>query len=330
MSTKTEGENEVPDTLLEALNFFNEGDNAFNFLVRMRWPDAVQCPQCDTTDVRFIRPRKLWECRHCTVRKQFSVKVGTIFEDSPISFAKWMSAFWLISNAKNGISSCELHRALGVTQKTAWFMLQRIRLALQNDSILKIGGHVEADETFIGGKARNMHKGKRKARGTGPIAMTPVMGLLERTTGKGSSRVILKVVETTKKPELQGHVREYVLKGSEVHTDALKSYDGLNDEYTHNVIDHAVSYVRGHVHTNGLENFWSLLKRTIKGTYVSVEPFHLFRYLDEQAFRFNERKDRDGDKGRFLKAVSGFVGKRLTYKKLIGDVAAGLQTAEAW
>ena len=154
---------DIPDTMFEALNFFNTGDNAFDFLVKLRWPDAVHCPQCDSSEVRFIRPRKLWECKHCTVRKQFSVKVGTIFEDSPISFAKWMSAFWLIANAKNGISSCELHRALGVTQKSAWFMLQRIRLALQNGSIVKIGGHVEADETFIGGKARNMHKGKRKA-----------------------------------------------------------------------------------------------------------------------------------------------------------------------
>ena len=326
MSTKTalqtKGEIDIPDTLFEALNFFNEGDNAFSFLVRMRWPNEVHCPQCDATDARFIPARKIWECRHCATRKQFSVKVGTIFEDSPISFAKWMSAFWLIANAKNGISSCELHRALGVTQKTAWFMLQRIRLALQNGSIVKIGGHVEADETFIGGKARNMHKGKRKAQGTGPVAMTPVMGLLERTTGKQASRVVLKVVDTTRKAELQGQVRQYVLKGSEVHTDALKSYEGLADEYTHNVIDHAVSYVRGHVHTNGLENFWSLLKRTIKGTYVSVEPFHLFRYLDEQAFRFNERKDKAGDKGRFLTAIAGIIGKRLTYKKLIGQDAA--------
>ena len=188
---------------------------------------------------------------------------------------------------------------------------------------------MEIDETFIGGKARFMHKGKRKAKGTGPVAMTPVMGLLERTTAKRASKVTLKVLNTTKKPELQGNVREYVLKGSEVHTDALKSYEGLNDEYMHNVIDHAVSYVNGNVHTNGLENFWSLLKRTIKGTYVSVEPFHLFRYLDEQAFRFNERKDKDGDKGRFLKTLSGIFGKRLMYKNLIGQADDGLlpQTA---
>ena len=307
--------NDFPETLHEAIRFFANPETALAFASVMRWPDGkVTCPWCGSGDHSFLSTRRIWKCKGC--RKQFSVKIGTVMEDSPISLDKWMCGFWLICNAKNGISSYEIHRSLGVTQKTGWFLLHRIRLAMQNGSIVKIGGHVEVDETFIGGKARNMHKGKRKARGTGPVAMTPVMGLLERTTSKRASRVVLKVVESTKKPELQSHVREYVLKGSEVHTDALKSYDGLNDEYTHNVIDHAVEYVRGNVHTNGLENFWSLLKRAIKGTYVSVEPFHLFRYLDEEAFRFNERKDTDA--GRFVKAVSGFIGKRLTYKELIG------------
>jgi transposase-like protein len=315
---------EFPETLQQAIEFFADEENAFAFMVRLRWPDTVCCPRCGSNEVRFISTRKIWECKGCKVKKQFSVRVGTIFEDSPIKLGKWWAAIWLISNAKNGISSCELHRALGVTQKTAWFMLQRIRLALQNGSIVKIGGHVEADETFIGGKARNMHKGQRKVRGTGPVAMTPVMGLLERTTAKRASRVVLKVVDTTRKAELQGQVRKYVLKGSEVHTDALCSYQGLSDEYTHNVIDHSECYVKGHVHTNGLENFWSLLKRTIKGTYVSVEPFHLFRYLDEQAFRFNERKDNDC--GRFLKAAAGVIGKGLRYAALIGQEVEG-QTA---
>ena len=311
---------DFPETLHEAIKYFANEDVAFEFMKLIRWPDGnISCPRCGGEDVSFISTRKLWTCKTCVMRKQFTLRVGTVLEDSPIKYDKWICAFWLISNAKNGISSYEVGRALGVTQRTGWFMLQRIRLALQNGSIVKIGGHVEADETFIGGKARFMHKGKRQAKGTGPVAMTPVMGLLERTTAKRASRVILKVVDTTRKTELQGQVRQYVLKGSEVHTDALKSYNGLSDEYTHNVIDHAECYVRGHVHTNGLENFWSLLKRTIKGTYVSVEPFHLFRYLDEQAFRFNERKDENGDKGRFLKAIAGMVGKRLTWKKLVGD-----------
>jgi transposase-like protein len=310
-----------PETLQEAIQFFGDEENAFKFMVSLRWQDTVTCPRCGSEEVRFISTRKIWECKSCKVKKQFSVRVGTIFEDSPIKLGKWWSAIWLISNAKNGISSCELHRALGVTQKTAWFMLQRIRLALQNGSIVKIGGQVEVDETFIGGKARNMHKAVKARRGiqTGGASMMPVQGLLERKTADRASRVVVKVVDTRKRRDLQSTVREYVLKGSEVHTDALRSYNGLADEYTHNVIDHAEAYVRGHVHTNGLENFWSLLKRSIRGTYVSVEPFHLFRYLDEQAFRFNERKDNDC--GRFLKAAAGVLGKGLRYAALIGQDA---------
>lgn len=250
-------------------------------------------------------------------KKQFSAKVGTIMEDSALGYDKWFPAFWLIANAKNGISSYEIHRALGVTQKTAWFMLHRIRLALQNGSIVKIHGQIEVDETYIGGKARNMHPAKRIARGTGRgwTAKTPVQGLLQRHKG-GTSKVILKTLKTTKRADAQEHVREYVLRGSEVFTDALMSYNGLNDAYVHHVIDHAECYAKGRVHTNGLENFWSLLKRGIRGTYVSVEPFHLFRYLDEQAFRFNERNDTDS--GRFLKAVKGMIGKGLTFSKLTG------------
>lgn len=306
-----------PNTLHEAIKYFADDERAFEFMKQVRWPDGkVSCPRCGLDEVSFISTRKLWTCKHCKTKQQFTIRVGTIMEDSPIKFDKWICAFWLIANAKNGISSYEIGRALDVTQRTGWFMLQRIRLAMQNGSIIKMDDHVEVDETFIGAKARNMHKGKRKAKGTGMVAMTPVMGLLERNASKKQSRVILKVVETTRKAELQGHVRNYVLKGSEVHTDALLSYEGLNDEYTHQVIDHAECYAKGHVHTNGLENFWSLLKRTIKGTYVSVEPFHLFRYLDEQAFRFNERKDNDA--GQFLKAISSIIGKRLTWAKLTG------------
>jgi transposase-like protein len=324
MTKENTEKNTFPETLQEAIKFFADESNALNFMISIRWPDGVaRCPHCESTNAAFLATRRIWKCRDC--KRQFSLKIGTIFEESPLGFDKWLPAFWMIVNAKNGISSCELGRSLGVCQKTAWFMLHRIRLAIQDGSIEKMRGQVEADETFIGGKARNMHKGKRKANGTGPVAMTPVMGLLERTTAKRHSKVILKVVETTRKSELQGHVREYVLKGSEVHTDALKSYDGLEDEYTHNVIDHAECYVKGHVHTNGLENFWSLLKRMIKGTYVSVEPFHLFRYLDEQAFRFNERKDTDS--GRFLKGIVGVIGKRLRYLNLTGKMDGALLPA---
>lgn len=308
---------EFPETLQDAIHYFSDAQRAITFVASVCWPDGkVCCPKCASANVGFLATRSLWKCRDC--QKQFSVKVGTIFEDSPLGLDKWLPAFWMIVNAKNGISSCELGRSLGVTQKTAWFMLHRIRLAIQDGSLCKFAGDVEVDETFIGGKARNMNK-ERRARVrklSGYSGMTPVMGLLERNAVKQASRVRLKVLKSTGGIELQGHVREYVLKGSQVLSDANHSYRGLQDEYTHKFVDHAVSYVKGHVHTNGLENFFSLLKRTIRGTYVSVEAFHLFRYLDEQAFRFNERKNTDS--GRFLAGIVGIIGKRIEYAKLIG------------
>lgn len=267
--------------------------------------------------------RRFWVCKDC--RKQFTVKVGSVFEDSPLSLDKWLCGLWLIVNAKNGISSCEIGRTLGITQKSAWFLAHRLRLALQEGSFEKMSGIVEADESFIGAKARSMNakqKAKRKAifgKATGGIAMTPVQGLLERGTREKASRIRLSVIKGQKKADVQKAVRDYVLKGSQVMTDELGGYRGLDDAFTHQVINHAECYAKGHVHTNGLENFWSLLKRTIKGTYVSVEPFHLFRYLDEQAYRFNERKG--DDQSRFMRAIRSIFGKRLTWGNLTGKNA---------
>lgn len=317
---------EFPETLQEAITYFADAERAFAAARLLSWPDGVaRCPHCESTNALFMAKRRLWSCRDC--RKQFTVKVGTVFEDSPLKLEKWMPAVWMIVNAKNGISSCELHRALGVTQKTAWFMLQRIRLAMQSGSTVKLCGTVEVDESYIGGRSRSMNakqKARRKASGTGQWNLAPVQGLLQRGSEGKASRVIMRQVENNKKRTLDPNVRQYVLKGAEVHTDELKVYEDLGDEYTHQVINHAEAYVRGNVHTNGLENFWCLLKRAIRGTYVSVEPFHLFRYLDEQAFRFNERKHEDGDMGRFLLAMAGIIGKRLTYKNLIGKGEDGL------
>jgi transposase-like protein len=314
---------DTPQTLQQAMKHFSTGDNAFEYLKGVRWPDGkVACPRCGCTDVSFVSTRKLWTCSKCTTKKQFTLRIGTILEDSAIPYDKWLCAFWLIANAKNGISSYEIGRSLGVTQRTGWFMLQRIRLALQNGTIVKMGGTVEADETYIGGKARFMHFGKRKVKSRGgPAGKTAVQGLLERHSTKGHSRVILKVHKYVRKHNVQSMVKEYVLKNTDLMTDALQSYKGMNAEYNHQVIDHAEKYVDGKVHTNGLENFWCLLKRTIKGTYVSVEPFHLFRYLDEQAFRFNERRDTDA--GRFAISISGIIGKSLPWVKLTGKDGSG-------
>jgi transposase-like protein len=277
MSNETEVK--FPETLHEAIKYFAEGDRAFEYMKCVRWPDGKPaCPRCGCDKVSFISTRKLWTCSACKTKKQFTIKVGTILEDSAIGFEKWICAFWLIANAKNGISSYEIGRSLGVTQRTGWFMLQRIRLAMQNGTIVKLGGEVEVDETFIGAKARNMHAKKKRERMEGRKGgskhLTAVQGLLQRN-GAEHSKVILKAVKTVKKHIVQNNVREYVLKGSQVFTDSLMSYRGLKEDYNHQVIDHAVSYAEGKVHTNGLENFWSLLKRTIKGTYVNVEPFHL-------------------------------------------------------
>ncbi len=308
-----------PETLIEAILHFSDLDVATEFVASLRWPDGPVCPACGLVDEKhyYLKTRRVWKCRSC--KKQFSVKRGTIFEDSPIGLDKWLPAVWLIANCKNGISSYELAKDLGVTQKTAWFMLHRIRLAMQTGTFEKLDGQVEADETFIGGKARNMHKSKReqKISGRGASGKVAVLGLLER-----HGKVRTKVVPNTKWRTLQVEVRQNVESGSEVHTDALRAYRGLDPEYLHKVVDHAEKYVDGHVHTNGIENFWSLLKRGIKGTYVSVEPYHLFRYLDEQAFRFNEREVEDRD--RFAKALESAADRRLTYGELTGQTKAPL------
>src|SRR5437763_809688 len=319
---------QAPKTFLEAVRYFSVPQACLEFLVALRWPNGVKCPQCGSKKVTFLANAKLWKCRNVHPKQKFSVKVGTIFEDSPIGLDKWFPAMWLAANCKNGISSYELHRCLGVTQKTAWFMLQRIRLAMQKGIAGKFRGRVEADETYIGAKARYMHLKKRTGVGHAGLKKTAVQGILERTTDGNPSRIVLKVVGNTRRPELCGNVRERVEKGSTVCTDALMSYDDLERDYDRRVIDHAISYANGRIHTNGLENFWSLLKRMLHGTYVNVEPFHLFRYLDEQAFRFNERKDNDA--GRFTKALGGIVGKTLKYAKLIAaEGGDGPQRSEA-
>lgn len=309
-----------PQTLIEAIRYFADPDVCLDFMVQMRWPNGVACPTCGSIEVRFISTRRIWECKSKHEKRQFSVKVGTIFEDSPIALDKWLASIWLIANAKNGVSSYELHRALGVTQKTAWFMLHRIRLAMQSDDFGMMGGVVEVDETFVGGRAKFMHKDKRasKIHGSARAGKTAVMGLLERHGPDGHSRVRAKIVKGTSRGDLIPVIQKNVATGSELITDAYMTYTKSFelDTYVHEVIDHAEEYVRGKVHTNGIENFWSLLKRAIKGTYVSIEPFHLTRYVDEQVFRYNNRKTVDA--GRFERVSGSVVGKRLTYQQLIG------------
>src|SRR5437868_3715951 len=220
---------EFPKTLQQAILYFSDAENCSNFLSQLRWPNGVECPECSGREVSYLSTRRLWKCKAC--KKQFSVKVGSLMEDSPIGLDKWLAAIWLIANAKNGISSYEIHRAL----------------------------------------------------------------------------------------------RQHVEYGSELMTDAYTAYPGLAGDYIHQFVNHTETYVRGRVHTNGIENFWSLLKRSIKGTYVSVEPFHLFRYLDEQTFRFNGRRGNDGE--RFQKVMEQLSGKRLTYAELTGKTPVDASTS---
>ena len=301
-----------PETLLDAIRNFGDPDVALAFLASLRWPDGEPgCPRCGDMDVRFIQTRRLWACRGC--QKQFSVKVGTIFEDSPVSLTKWLPALWMVANCKNGISSYELARALGVTQKTAWFMTHRIRLAMQSGSFVKFRGHIEADETFIGGKARNMSTKRRAKKGLRKVA---VMGLLERHGTDKPSQAKAVMVPNVRRHKLETEIVESVEFGAAIYTDKLASYDQLHGPYVHRVINHAETYAMGQVHTNGLENFWSLLKRALKGTYVSVEPFHLFRYLDEQVYKFNNRLGTDAE--RFIGLCRAVVDRRVTYAELTG------------
>jgi transposase-like protein len=312
-----------PRTLQEAIQYFSDPDNCLTYMVPLTFSNGVvTCPTCGRTDAKFLANQRRWQCKSVHPKRQFSAKVGTIFEDSPIPLEKWLPCVWLIVNAKNGISSWELHRSLGVTQKTAWFMLHRVRLAMQDAHPVKLGGPdggtVEVDETFIGGKARNMHRNRRARciQGTGGSNKTIVMGMLQR-----GGKVKAMVVPNRRSATVQQIVREHVEPGCEVHTDEHAGYQGLNQDYVHEVINHMEGYVRGHVSTNGMENFWSLFKRQLGGTHVSVEPFHLFRYLDEEMFRFNNRATKDNplnDSDRFALALSQIVGKRLKYSELTG------------
>jgi transposase-like protein len=312
-------------TLQDAIRYFSDEQVCIDTVASMRFPNGPQCPACLSPEPRqhWLANQRRWQCRECG--KQYSVKVNTIFEDSPIKLDKWLTAMWLLANCKNGISSYEIAKAIGVTQKSAWFMLQRIRLAMKTGSVIKLGstgGPVEVDETFIGGKYKNMHASKRMKLQNGVKAneKVAVMGFLDRNVRE----VRAKVIPNVKRETLQSEILKHVVGTGTVYTDSGTGYDNLDvHAFVHETVNHVQEYVRGEVHTQGIENFWSLLKRSLNGTYVAVEPFHLDRYVDEQAFRYNNRATRDNpltDRDRFMLALSQISGKRLTYAELTGKV----------
>jgi transposase-like protein len=332
---------EHPKTLQEAILYFADPDRCIAYLASSRWPDGVVvCPTCGRTDVAYVAKRRVWQCKSRHPKCQFSIKVGTIFEDSPIPLGKWLAAMWLIANCKNGISSWEIHRALKVTQKTAWFMMHRIRVVLAGESQEKMDGPIEVDESYVGGNPKNRHKSQRRSeilkmtekrfgmksrerRRTGRATeKTPVFGMLDRKTRQVRGKVLYSI----RRDILMDAIVSNAQKGSTIYSDGLKEYEGLSKmEFVHQAVNHVNEYVRGEVHTNGIENFWSLLKRGLKGTYVAVEPFHLDRYLGEQIFRYNNRATKDNpldDGDRFALAVSQILGRRLTYNELTGKTDA--------
>jgi transposase-like protein len=321
-------------TLQEAIQYFSDEQVCIDAVAKMRWPDGVHCPACSAKEPYWIKTQKRWKCRDC--RRQFSVKLGTIFEDSPIPLQKWLPAMWLLVNCKNGVSSYEISRDLKVSQKAAWFILHRLRLVLQQPQTKtpddQIGGFgaVEVDETFVGGRGKNMHKSRKlklaqiRSTVTEPTykGKTIVMGMLDRKL----RQVRATVIPNTRRETLQNQILKEIFPGSKVYTDEFPGYLGLSQKFAHEIVNHMETYVDGKVHTQGIENFWSLLKRSLRGSYVAVEPFHLFRYVDEQVFRFNNRKHENGtkmtDAERFNKALSLVAGKRLTFAEVTGKTGS--------
>jgi transposase-like protein len=320
-------------TLQQAIVHFSDPDNCIAYMVEQRWPDGkVVCPTCGRNDVSWLANQRKWQCKSKHEKRQFSAKTGTIFEDSPLSLDKWILATWMVTNCKNGVSSYEIARSIGVTQKSAWFMLHRIRLAMKDCIDVPMlggpeGGAVEVDESFVGGKPANWHKEKREKHKAEVRSRrirtyqnafthkTAVLGMFDRE----SRKVRAKVVPNVRRETLQKEIMDTIEFGSKVYTDQAVTHSNLKEKYIHETVNHAVEYVNGQVHTNSLENFWSLMKRNLAGTYVAVEPFHLDRYLDEQVFRFNNRLGMN-DEQRFAQVLSQVAGKRLTYAEVTGKV----------
>ena len=315
-----------PKTLRDAIQYFADPENCRQFMVFVRWPDGViKCPRCGKENPAYMEKSRLYFCKAGHEKPKFSLKVGTIFEDSPIGLDKWLPAFWLLSNCKNGISSYEVARAIGVTQKSAWFMTHRIREAMKETRTHKFGfgGPVESDECHIGPNPAKMHKDRKRKLQTyndakkGYVSKTAVHGILDRYYRQVRAQVVPNIGRET----LQNAILANVTPFAKVYTDEHTGYQGLEKQFIHKVVNHSREYVNGQVHTQGIENFWSLLKRTLRGTYVAVEPFHLDAYLAEQVFRYNNRATKDNpltDADRFTAAVMQVVGKRLTYAELTG------------
>ena len=301
-------------TLIELARMFPDEEAARRWFEAILWPDGERyCPHCGTdNNHKCSHPKMPYRCRDC--RKYFSIKTGTVMANSPLPLQKWLYAIYLELTSLKGVSSMKLHRDLGITQKAAWFMLQRIREAFKEmGPAVKFDGPTEADETYVGGLRKNMHRSAKDKLppGRGTVGKTAVAGVKDRSTGM----VAAKVVRSTDAKTLQGFVRENVEPGADLYTDDATAYEGMTD-YEHGSVKHSVGeYVDGHIHTNGIESFWSMLKRAHKGIYHKFSPKHLQRYVDQFAGRHNIR-DLDTLE-QMVMLTEGMAGRRLTYKRLI-------------
>ena len=301
-------------TMMQLADMFPTDDAARRWFEAKVWPDGRHCPRCGSTETVECKgnpPMPYW-CPAC--KRHFSVRIGTVMEGSPLSLRKWVWAIYLHLTSLKGVSSMKLHRDIGVTQKTAWFMLQRIRKAFDNDDDPPFGGPIEVDETHVGGKRRNKsHAKRRELSGRGAVDMTTVVGAKDRPT----NQVRAKVVDNTDKPTLQGFVRDNAMPGAELYTDEAAAYAGM-PEFDHEAVNHSVGeYVREQAHCNGMESFWAVLKRAHKGVYHKFSPKHLHRYVADFAARHGVMDmDTIAQMGY---AASAMVGKRMTYQMLIAD-----------
>lgn len=305
--------------LHQAIAFFQDEDVCHKLFEEMRFPDGViVCPKCGQHGAYRYAGSKAYKCKSKTCKAKFSITVGTVLENSKLPLGKWFTALWLISAHKKGISSLQLARDLGIGNKAAWFVLQRLRELLQDNAPEWLDTFVEVDETYVGGKWKNRSQAKRKTRKemkefgyTEDETKTPVMGLLQR-----DGKAILKVIDGTKEETMKDAIRENVSPESVIITDSHSSYVGIDKEFAgHEIVNHSQGeYVRGDIYTNSVEGFFSHLKRMIFGTYHSVSKKHLFRYCNECSFRYNTRKIKDGERfALLLKQTNG----RLKYKDLI-------------
>ena len=301
-------------TLKQIIRMFPDNETAERWFIEQRWPNGVCCPKCGSVNVQTgaKHPTMPFRCREKECAKLFSTKTGTVMEGSKIGYQDWVIASFLMMTSLKSVSSMKLHRDLGITQKSAWFLAQRLRVALSQEGEL-FSGPVEVDETYFGGKRRNMSKAKRtKLEGRGPVGKMAVVGAKDRAT----KQVAAKVVMSTDKDTLQGFVKDHAAPGATVYTDDAGAYEAL--PFDHAVIKHSLSeYVRGDVHTNGIESLWSMLKRAYIGTFHKLSPKHLDRYVQEFAGRHNVRELDTADQ--LVSISEGMRGKRLRYEQLIAD-----------